>query len=146
MTLPGPPADVVTPQTPSRGRVRFSEDVLCDTYKYEIDVEAGEVVSHGPAASMQGALAMELPTVSLAPCEAATANQRLMPLFGGTALVLGSVSSSMRLQYGTSQSAHSWFAAGRSARLKRLLISTTSSSSQGTWGLISDFGLFIWPR
>ncbi|CBN76892.1 carotenoid oxygenase [Ectocarpus siliculosus] len=42
---------------------RFSEDVLCDAYKYEIDMEAGEVVSHGPAASMQGALAMELPTM-----------------------------------------------------------------------------------
>lgn len=69
MTLLGPPADVATPQTPFRGRLRFSEDVLCDAYKYEIDVEAGEVVSHGPAAPMQGALAMELPTVSLAPCE-----------------------------------------------------------------------------
>ena len=36
----------------------------CDACKYEIDVEAGVVVSHGPAAPMEGALAMELPTVS----------------------------------------------------------------------------------
>lgn len=43
---------------------------MCDAYKYEIDVEAGEVVSHGLAAPAQGALAMELPTVSLPPCEA----------------------------------------------------------------------------
>ena len=46
------------------GPIRFSSDIFCDPYKYEIDVEAGVVVSHGPAAPMEGALPMELPTVS----------------------------------------------------------------------------------
>lgn len=43
---------------------RFSADITCDAYKYEIDVEQGVVVSHGPAAPTEGALGMELPTVS----------------------------------------------------------------------------------
>eukprot|EP00903_Cladosiphon_okamuranus_P015610 g14414.t1 len=42
---------------------RLSPDILTDPYKYEIDVEQGVVVSHGPAAPMQGALAMELPSM-----------------------------------------------------------------------------------
>lgn len=59
--LPSPTV-VVTPK-PYPGCVRFSEDIMCDVYKYEIDVAAGVVVSHGPATAMEGALAMELPTV-----------------------------------------------------------------------------------
>lgn len=37
---------------------------MCDLHKYVIDVEAGEVVSDGPAIPSEGALPMELPTVS----------------------------------------------------------------------------------
>lgn len=47
---------------------RFSSDILCDPYEYVIDVDAGKVVSHGPAAPVEGALPMELPTVSMRPC------------------------------------------------------------------------------
>lgn len=53
---------------------RFSSDILTDAYKYEIDVEQGVVVSHGPAASMEGALPMELPTVSWRGCRTSERN------------------------------------------------------------------------
>eukprot|EP00904_Undaria_pinnatifida_P007140 jgi/Undpi1/3556/HiC_scaffold_16.g06928.m1 len=42
---------------------RFSDDTLCDQYKYEIDVTAGKVLSHGLAAPVEGSLPMELPGI-----------------------------------------------------------------------------------
>ncbi|CAM9866859.1 unnamed protein product, partial [Hapterophycus canaliculatus] len=51
------------PETTLFWFVRFSDDIGCDAYKYEIDVDQGRVVTHGPAAPMEGALPMELATI-----------------------------------------------------------------------------------
>lgn len=43
---------------------RFTSENLCDTFKYEVDVKTGAILSHEPMAPMEGALPMELPAVS----------------------------------------------------------------------------------
>lgn len=43
---------------------RFTSENFCDAFKYEVDVNTGAVLSHGPMAPMEGALPMELPAVS----------------------------------------------------------------------------------
>ncbi|CAN0163261.1 unnamed protein product [Ascophyllum nodosum] len=43
--------------------IRFTDDNMCDTFKYEIDMKTGALLSHGPAAPVEGALPMEQPTI-----------------------------------------------------------------------------------
>ena len=49
---------------------------MCDQYKYEIDVAAGKVLSHGLAAPVDGSLPMELPSVSVVHRSAPTCSPR----------------------------------------------------------------------